>query len=100
MFKHVVSIKLKESANGFSKAENARQAKAILEGMNGRIPSMLKMEAGINVAEDSSGYDLAACSEFASREDFDAYMIHPVHEVTMQFLRKVSEGRVVINYET
>ena len=99
MFKHIVCFKLKDSAEGASKAENAKQIKTRLEALQGRIPGLQKLEVGINVVQDAAAYDIALYSEFASREDAEKYQSHPEHQAVAQFIGRVREARVVVDYE-
>ncbi len=99
MIKHIVCFKLKEFAEGAPKALNAHQIKAKLEGLVGRVPSLRKLEVGINFVEDPSAYDIALYTEFANRADLEAYQKHPEHQAVAQFIAKVREQRVVVDYE-
>lgn len=98
MFKHIVCFKLKDSAEGASKAENAKQIKSKLEALQGRIPGLQKLEVGINVVEDAAAYDIVLYSEFASREDAEKYQVHPEHLAVAKFIGRVREARVVVDY--
>ncbi len=99
MIKHIVCFKLKDSAEGASKAENARRMKAELEALPGKVPGVLRLEAGINHVDDPAAYDVALYSEFASKEDLARYQAHPEHQKIAQFIAKVREQRVVVDYE-
>jgi len=100
MIKHIVCFKLKESAEGASKAENARKTKELLEGLAKKVPGVQRLEVGINFVEDPAAYDIALYTEFASREALAAYAQHPEHQKVVQFIGKVRESRVVVDYET
>ncbi len=99
MIKHIVCFKLKESAEGASKTENARRIKRELEELVNKLPGVLRLEVGINTVADPMAYDLALYSEFASREALDKYQSHPAHQKVAQFIGKVREQRVVVDYE-
>ena len=82
MIKHLVLWRLKDSANGKTKAENARLLKDRLEALNGRIPGLRRIEVGINVHDSHSGADdadVVLYSEFESQAALDAYGTHPEH---------------------
>jgi hypothetical protein len=98
MFKHIVCFKLKDSAEGASRAENARQIKSKLEALRGRIPGLQKLEVGINVLQDAAAYDVVLYTEFASPEDANKYQTHPEHVAVSQFIGRVKEARVVVDY--
>lgn len=99
MIKHIVFWKLKESANGNTKAENALQIKEKLEALNGRIKGVLKIEVGIDFSKTESSSDVVLYSEFASREDLDNYQSHPEHKALLPFITEARSERIVVDYE-
>ena len=98
MLKHIVLFKLKENAGGASKNENAKKIKADLEALAGKIPQIRRMEVGINCIPGEASYDVAICSEFADEKDLSIYMQHPEHVKVAEFVGKVRESRVVVDY--
>ena len=99
MVKHIVFWKLKESANGNTKAENALLIKEKLEALNGRIKGVLKIEVGIDFSKTESSSDVVLYSEFASREDLDNYQSHPEHKALLPFITEARSERIVVDYE-
>jgi hypothetical protein len=99
MIKHVVLFKLKDSAEGASKAENAKRMQSEVEALKGKIPGVLRIEAGINLIDYVGAYNVAVYSEFASKQDLDDYMQHPEHRKVVEFINKVCEQRAVVDYE-
>ena len=99
MIKHIVLWRLKDSANGFGKAENAKLIKAKLEGLNGRISGMIKLEVGIDFSASDNSSDLALYSEFTSRAALDAYQEHPEHKAIMSFIMEARSERRLVDYE-
>ena len=100
MIKHIVMWKLKDFAEGESKAENARKIKILLESLNGKIKEIQRIEVGIDVLHTDASADAVLYSEFASLEDLNTYQKHPEHVKIVQFIRGVSVERRVIDYET
>jgi Stress responsive A/B Barrel Domain len=98
MLKHIVLIKLKEHAEGAGKAQNAWKAKEALEALTKKIPQVRRLEAGINCIPSDAAYDIAIYSEFADEKDLSIYMRHPEHVKVAEFLGKVRESRVVVDY--
>lgn len=98
MLKHIVLFKLKESAEGAGREENARKIKAQLEALTSRIPQIMHLEVGINCVPGDAAYDVAVYSEFANAQDLDAYLKHPEHIQAAVFVGKVRESRVVVDY--
>jgi hypothetical protein len=97
--KHIVLWRLKEHAEGHSKAENARLVKEKLESLRGRIPGLIAIEVGINFAAEAGAADLALYSEFESRAALDAYQTHPEHVAMKGFIGGVRAERWVVDYE-
>jgi len=100
MIKHIVCWKLADQAEGHSKAENARLLKSKLEGLAGRIPGLLKIEAGINFNAGDAALDVALVSEFATRADLDAYQAHPLHRELADWINRVRTQRYIVDYES
>jgi hypothetical protein len=98
MLKHIVLFKLKDSAAGTGKDENARKLKAELEALAGKIPQIVKMEVGINTAPSEAGYDVAIYSEFLDRDDLEIYQKHPEHMKVVDLVKTVAAGRAVVDY--
>jgi quinol monooxygenase YgiN len=97
MIKHIVMWRLDETAGG--KTSNALKLKQLLEGLNGRIPGLLKLEVGIDFSQESESSDVVLYSEFESRQALDAYQIHPAHAEVVPFVKSVRAERRVVDYE-
>jgi hypothetical protein len=91
--------KLKESAEGASRAENAAKLKEKLEGCRNIVPGILHLEVGLAGAGLDSTYDVVLVSEFADKAALDAYQVHPTHEALKRFSGGVRVSREVVDYE-
>lgn len=100
MIKHIVMWKLKETAEGKTKEENAVYIKNILEALKDEIEEIIRIEVGINYLEEEGAYDLVLYSEFTSKEDVEIYQNHPEHLKVAEYVGKVRETRVVVDYES
>jgi hypothetical protein len=98
MVRHIVFWRLKESANGRSKAENAAEIKRLLEALNGKIPGLLKLEVGFDFSRTPESSDIVLYSELESRAALDAYQTHPLHEAVKPFILAAREERRVVDY--
>ena len=58
MIKHIVMWKLKDEAEGNSKAENAKIIKNSLEDLKGKINEIVNIEVGIDVNKSEQAYDV------------------------------------------
>jgi hypothetical protein len=100
MIKHVVMWKLKDFAEGADRARNAKRVKIELEALKNLIPQIWHIEVGINVLESDASYDVVLYSVFKNQDDLDAYQKHPDHRAVAEFIGKVRESRVVVDYAT
>lgn len=98
MLKHIVMWKLKEFAEGKSKMENAKEIKAGLEKLKGKINEIEIIEVGININESVQSYDVVLYSEFKDEDALEKYQKHPEHVKVGEFISKVREDRVVADY--
>jgi hypothetical protein len=99
MIKHIVFWKFHERAAGCSKDENLETARRMIEGMEGKIPGLKHIEAGINKKPGERGSDLALYSEFDSLEDLQIYQDHPEHQKVKEFLSEVRYEVRAVDYE-
>jgi quinol monooxygenase YgiN len=98
MIKHIVFFRLKDQAEGGTKAENAARVKRDLEALAGRIPGLLRLEVGIDVDRSPAAFDVALYSEFTDQAALDAYQKHPEHLAAAAFIGKVRSERAVVDY--
>jgi len=99
MVRHIVLWRLKASAHGHTKTENARIIKQKLESLRGIIPGLLSVEVGIDFGKTEQSCDIALYSELESREALRLYQEHPAHQAAVQFIREAREERYVVDYE-
>ena len=98
MIKHIVLFRFKDFAEGADKAENIKSLKSRLEALEDIIDEIKFFEVGINFDNSDVAYDLALCSEFESKEDLYSYQKHPEHAKVVDFVKKVCENRIVVDY--
>lgn len=100
MVRHIVLWRLKETAGGRGKAENAADIKRRLEELNGKIPGMIKLEVGFDFSRTPESSDIVLYSEFESRAALDAYQSHPLHEAVKPIVMAAREERRLVDYTT
>lgn len=100
MIKHVVMWKLKEVAEGKTKAENAQVMKKLLEDLPAKIDELDSAEVGINIleGEDNAICDVVLTTQSETEEDMKAYAVHPDHQKVVDFIKKVVTERRVVDY--
>lgn len=100
MIKHIVMFSLKETARGKSKQENALEAKERLLGFPQSIPSLRKIEVGINSKDASDkNFDIVLVCDFDDIEGLNEYIVHPVHVEFGKFMREIRIDRACVDYE-
>ena len=100
MVTHLVAWRLKESALGNPKAENARLLREKLEALRGQIPGLLRLDVFFDFSATENSSDVALVAQFASRADLAAYQIHPAHQAVGTFVREVVSERRLVDCET
>jgi len=98
MLKHIVMWKLKEQAEGKTKAENALWMKENLEALVGVIPQICSLEVGINCKEGEMAYNAVLISTFQNEEDLAIYKVHPEHVKISTYCKKIREARAVVDF--
>ncbi len=99
MVKHIVFWKLKEEANGLSKAENAAAIKQKLEALAGQIEGLLHIEVGTDFLHSAESVDVVLYSEFTDKAALEFYQQHPLHKAVMPFIGEARSERRVVDYE-
>jgi Stress responsive A/B Barrel Domain len=99
MIKHIVMWKLKENAEDNTKEINSLEIKRQIESLKGRIDKVLELEVGINFEESSQAYDVILYSTFHSKDDLNYYQNNEEHLKVVNFIKKVIEERIVVDYE-
>ena len=99
MIKHIVMWKLKDVAEGRSKAENAKALKALLESLKDKIPEVKNLEVGLQMTGAEGASDVVLYSEFHSVEALGIYRKHPEHQKAVEFVSRVCSERRVVDYE-
>ncbi len=100
MIKHIVLWKLKEFAEGAGREQNASRMKRELEALKVKIPLVRHLEVGSNIIPSDAAYDVALYSEFSNEQDLNTYQKHPEHLKAAEFVNKIRESRVVVDYKT
>jgi len=94
MIVHIVLFQFKEE----HKKANMIQAKQMLENLMGAVPSLKSIDVGMNFSEEERAMDLSIITAFESKEDLDAYAIHPEHLKVVDFIKTVVEYSKVVDY--
>ena len=91
MLSHIVLFR-------FEDLELARQAATRLLAMKGRIPSLLDVEAGVDIVRSARSYELGLITRFDDVAGMDAYQVHPVHQEVVAFIKQHASGSVAVDF--
>ena len=98
MIKHIVMFKFKKFAESNNKLGNTQMLKQYLEALPAKINEIKFFQVGVNFSDASVAYDLVLVSEFFSKESLYSYQQHPEHVKVADFVGKVCESRIVVDY--
>ena len=99
MIRHIVMWRFLESAEGNSKVENIKIATERLYALIPKISEIKKMEIGADVLHTAASMDMALVTEFETLDTLHTYATHPEHLKVADFMKKVTEERVVLDCE-
>lgn len=94
MFTHVVLFRMKDRA-----AESIARSAALLRSMEGRIPSLVGLELGLNQLDKPNAYDISLITRFEDLDGYRAYHEHPYHrDPVLSHMHAEAEAAVVVDY--
>lgn len=94
MFQHIVLYKLKD---GSIQAKKALKEKFM--SMQGNVEQIKQIEVGIDVLQGDRSFDVSLFIRFANMQDFLDYKSHPYHLQVAEFVQKVKDKSVSVDYE-
>ena len=93
-------FKMKETANGKTGYENAREAAKQAGSLSGKIPTLKKIEVCVNSKEaPMDNFELVLICDFDDMNGLDEYQNHPDHKAFGAFLKNIRDGRACIDFE-
>ncbi len=95
MIKHMVLWKLKPENRVVAKVQELRNR---LETLQEKIPLVLNLEVGINLASPHTTHDVVLSTEFRNLADLEAYREHPAHQAVAAYVRTLVEERASVDY--
>jgi len=94
MIRHVVLWRLTSRGR-----DRLHDIEAALRAQLGRIPGLLRVETGRNVATSRHAVDFALVCDFESHEALNGYHRHPVHMQTRAIVDPLAEAHWIVDYE-
>lgn len=94
MIVHIVMFKFKDE----NKSSNIQEVLKRLNALTQLIPTLKSMEVGVNFTLSDRAFDLSLYSTFESKEDLDAYAVHPEHLKVVELIKSVTLESKVVDY--
>ena len=94
MVVHIVMFKFKEE----NKEANIEAVVVRLNALVALVPSLISMEVGVNFTNSDRAFDLSLYSTFETKEELEAYAIHPEHLKVVEFIKSVTLESKVVDY--
>ena len=98
MVKHIVLFKLKEFNAYNERTYICSTFKEKLENLKNKIKVINNLEVGVNINPVDVAYDIALTVEVNDFNALNTYREHPEHKKVLEFINKVKEKVVVVDY--
>lgn len=95
MLNHIVLFKLTDSS-----PDILEKVKETLLSMEGKIPQLRYLEAGVDIVRSERSYDIALVTKFDSLQAMEEYQVHPVHLEVAKYIGSVRESAIVVDFYT
>ena len=99
MIKHIVMWKMKSQAEGRDAEANRLLMREKLLSLKKVIPQIVWSEVGFDTLRTGASADIVLICHTANWDDFKIYQDHPEHVLAKQFFAKVTESRIIADYE-
>ncbi len=94
MITHIVALKLNDTGK-----ESIDALKKRLLGMKEQIAYLRDITVGVDFAHASISYDIVMIAHFDSKEDLNAYILHPAHVEVGKYIEEIQANVVAIDFE-
>jgi hypothetical protein len=98
MLRHIVLWKMKESAGGRPKNENAQELKKRLEALKGLIPDLVELKVGFDFRSPAPSFEICLNTLFHDEKGLENYQKHPEHVKVVEFVKEVTTERAAVDY--
>lgn len=78
--------------------ENIARAREVLLGMKGKMEVLVELTVETNIRSGPAAYDILLIAKYNTMEDFEAYLIHPVHVEVGKYIAGVVESSASVCY--
>ena len=92
MIKHIVCHKYTDRAQ-------AALIAPMLRALVGKVPGLIRMEAGPDILGSARSYDLALVATLEDRAALEVYAQHPEHLQVKEYIHQYLEKSVSVDFE-
>lgn len=97
MLRHVVSWKL-IAEDSTTKRADIDTITAALESLPGKIPQILSLRIGSNIAFPDTNWDLVLIADYNDVAGLEAYQVHPEHVAVTKVIRPLVASRSNVDF--
>ena len=94
MIVHIVIFKFNKQDMEANILKVTQELNNLLE----KIDVLKSMEVGVNFTDSDRAFDLSLYSTFETKEDLQAYAIHPEHLKVVELIKSVTSESKVVDY--
>ena len=94
MIVHIVMFRFKEENRDNNIEDVVKKLNALVD----LIPTLKSMEVGVDFSRTERAFDMSLYSKFDSKEDLQAYAIHPEHLKVVELIKSVTQESKVVDY--
>lgn len=80
--------------------ENIIKTRDVLLSMQGKIEYLRSLKVEMDIRHEAMSYDMILITQFASMDDLNAYLIHPVHVEVAKYIASVLDTGSAVCYES
>jgi len=94
MITHIVLFKLKDKDEG-----NRAEALGLLQGLDGRIPTLRGITVGEDLSRAGRSYDVGIIARFDDMAGLESYRADPAHVVAAKRLNEICSSIVALDFK-
>lgn len=94
MIVHIVMFRFKDE----NRDENMKEVTSKLNALVELVPSLKFMEVGIDFSRSERAFDMSIYTTFDTKEDLQAYAVHPEHLKVVELIKSVTIESKVVDY--
>lgn len=98
MIRHVLTWKL-VAEDAAQKDSDWAELSAGFGGLPPLIPQIKHLQIGRDLGEADGNADVALIVDYATREDLEAYQVHPEHVRVKEIVKRTTTARTCVDFE-